>query len=229
MKKTLSTAIAALFLLQNFAFAQVNNASDIINCSKNPEDSFCKSINITKEEIPLKNAILKKQYYEGYLVTFENNGNNPIEITKINNEAPKALKRIKDSRKEERFPRVLAEPVLTAAVLPIWLPVCIAWSMSMNQTFFEAIKYNFSKETFDFFFVGTAKGTVLVPYYLVKDFINDKKVSKELSQYKTETQNIIIRPKEKVTIAVLTKKYSVPELDINFSDTLTDKQYQIGK
>lgn len=77
------------------------------------------------------------------------------------------MKRIKDNRKDERFPRVLAEPALTIIVLPIWLPISVAWSM--NQTFFEAIRGLFSAENFKFFCIKPVKGTIMVPYYLVKD------------------------------------------------------------
>lgn len=238
MKKILSIAIMAIFLLQNLAFAQVNNTSDIINCSKNPEETFCKSINITKDKIPLKSIL--EQDYSGYLVTIENNGDNAIELTKMYNDAPTALKKIKANRKKERFPKVLAEPVLGIVLIPIWVPISTAWSMSMKQysmsmpeAFFETIGEYFSKEALaesgNLFFVQPAKGTILVPYYLIKDSIDDKKAAKELSQYKVEIQNVTINPKDKVKGTVLSGKYSLCKLGVLITDTKTGKQYRIEK
>lgn len=230
MKKTLSTAIAALFLLQNLAFAQVNNTSDIINCSKNSEDSFCKSINITKEEIPLKSTL--NQYYSGYLYTIENNGNSLLEITKIyDNKAPYAVDTIKSNRKELRFPKTLQ------AIIGLPLSGTILFPI-----FFMFQPYTIEgKKTsaFNYVYILPIKNTILAPYYLIKDPRNDEKAKKEVSQFNNNFKPLTIPSNDKVKLPILVGRTDCREgsgwsnytgkVFIIIKDKATDKTYRIEK
>lgn len=231
MKKILAILLISLLLGQNLVLAENINSSGIIDCSKNTDDSFCKAVKITRQEIPLKSTL--KQEYSAYFLTIENNVSNPIEIIKIYNESPDALKKIKDKRKDERFPRVLAEPLGFAICMPIIFTIGWAIDKSHGASNMDIVRELFSKETFmeysDLFCVKPAKGTILVPYYLIKDSVDDRKAAKEIAQFKTESKNITINPQEKMQFAILDSKYKFrQQVSMLINDTATEKIYSVN-
>lgn len=238
MKKILAILLISLLLGENLVLAENINSSGVIDCSKNTDDSCCKAVKITRQEIPLKSTL--KQEYSAYFLTIENNVSNPIEIIKIYNESPDALKKIKDKRKGDRFPRVLALPLACVVLIPIAIPIGLAlsmsidqYSMSMPQAFFHSIFGFLSKEAiaenFGIFCVQPAKGTILIPYYLIKDSVDDRKAAKEIAQFKTESKNITINPQEKMQFAILDSKYKFrQQVSMLINDTATEKIYSVN-
>jgi len=73
-----------------------------------------------------------------------------------------------------------------------------------------------------------------MPYYWIKDPIDDKKAAKEISKFCEGATNIIINPKEKVQFTILVDtdvyKYNFEEKAFIFiKDTSTGKIYKIVK
>lgn len=229
MKKILSTAIAALFLLQNLAFAEVNNGIIRVDCLSQPKLDFCKAVNITKEKIRLKSTL--NQYYLGYLYNIENNGNFPIEITDIyGNKAFSAIEKIKTERKNLRFPSTLQGifglPITGVIGFPIYL-------------FFGPYTIEGKKTSaFTYVYILPIKNTILAPYYLIKDPRDDEKAKKEVSQFENKFEPLTLSPNAKVRIPILVGRSDCLEcgwstysgkIFIVIKDTETGKIYQIQK
>lgn len=222
MKKILSIVIIAIFLMQHFAIADVISNSNTINCSKNTEDAFCKSINVEKEQIKL-NSYLKKNY-SGFSYTITNEQEHPVKISKVGNFYPssKAVSRYKELRKDKRFPRNLD----LFAIAVVFAPMAM---MSYNP--YE--EYCFVDPCYDLY-LSPIINTAFAPYLVIKDKRDDKKAKSESSNFNEKIEEITLQKDETGKFAVLDSNHKrqpwkKSEIQITIIDLTANQKYIIYK
>lgn len=221
MKKILSIVIMAIFLLQNLAFAQVNNATNIINCSKNIDDAFCKSINIEKKQIGL-NSYLKKNY-SGYSYTIKNEQEHPIKIYQVGSFYPssKTISRYKEVRQDKRFPKNIG--ILLIAI------ICPLVIVSYDPTG----EYCYVNPYYDLY-LSPIVNTAFVPYLAIKDKRDDKKAKLESYNFNEQVEEMTLKKDETSKFAILCSNnkrrlWVKSEIQINILDLTTNQKYLVYK
>ena len=183
MKKILSILLISILLGQNFVCAHTIN-----------NNSFVANVEITKEPVQLESYLKKR--YSGYIYSITNLGKEPIELEELYNYGSNkdAINYIKWDRRDNRFPNTVFMMIIGTLIFPMYT--------SKNE---KNCGISFGKSLY-LLYILPIHSTVLAPYYLIKDPIDDKKAAKELMKFKNDFKNIIINPNETKQFLTLTGK-----------------------
>jgi len=230
MQKIFSILLILIFLSQNVVFAVENTKPDLlIKCSTENPDEFCKSIEITKENIELKSYLKKK--YSAFLYSINNNQENSIEIVKIEGAKKPSKKDVIDIQRDREWKRftggVIFPIVITLVAVPLVLVFSILEPKSLLKFHLRDLKDLGS--AFNFVCIKPVKITALTPYYLIADPRSDKKAYKEAELFKDNIDTKTLNQNEKAQFAVLLPSYSKGKLSIQLKNIKTGKLYIIEK
>lgn len=227
MKKILSVLLISLLLGQNLVLAANNDISSAIDCSKNTDDSICKSINIKKEQIKLVSYLRK--YSDGYSYTITNKNEYPIEVIELKNfrTTYDAISNYKRIREYKRFPGNL-DRFFLAVICPLSLT-----SVDVDAPDYEDLNVLGILTIYNAY-VDPAIKTALTPYFLIKDPRDDEKAFIEAGKFKKNIDAMIINPNEKEQFEVLLEKkinaFTGNQIAcVVIRDTKTEKIYKIEK